>query len=141
VPTNREGRRIVLHISFQEKGLIGKMLWGSFLKSKCGNCVKVAFVEFVDKANLNHKLIYKAKEIVNKDSVLYNKKIVITGFRSKELEEKLNEIGCKVNATITNDVFAVVAKDKNENSTKIEKAKKMDIMIYDLNEFVLKYLK
>ena len=101
-----------------------------------------SFIKFINDSDLKDKLNYNPPQVIidNHDNKLYNKKIVITGFRSKEFEEKLKEKGCSISATVTNNVFAVIAKNKNESSTKIDKASELQLPIYDLNEFINKYI-
>jgi NAD-dependent DNA ligase len=73
---------------------------------------------------------------------LYEKSIVITGFRSKELSEQLKLIGANESSTVTKRTFAVIVKtveNKDDDSGKLEAAKTKDIPVYSLNEFTEKY--
>jgi NAD-dependent DNA ligase len=69
-------------------------------------------------------------------SVLKDKSIVLTGFRDKELKEIIAKHGGKVTDSVTKKTFAVIAKDKNEESTKISKARSLEVKIYDKEEFL-----
>ena len=88
------------------------------------------FVNFVNECGLQNKLNYVKNEVdINHE--LYNKKVVVTGFRDKNIELKLKEIGAILNTTVTSDCCAVIAKSKLSISTKLDDAKKYNIPIYD----------
>ena len=73
---------------------------------------------------------------VETNGVLKDKSIVLTGFRDKELKEIIEKHGGKVTDSVTQKTFAVIAKDKNEESTKLSKAVSLNIKIYDKEEFL-----
>jgi NAD-dependent DNA ligase len=92
------------------------------------------------------KLEYKfmKKEVVvdeldnDEDKKLFDKKVVFTGFRSKELEELVKKSGGEVVNSITKktDYLVVKSKDDNEKkSSKILKAEKLGIEIVSELEF------
>ena len=60
-----------------------------------------------------------------------------SGFRNKELETKLIENGNDISQTITKNVNILIVKNKNDQSSKIEKAKKLNIEIIDYPNFIL----
>jgi len=72
--------------------------------------------------------------------LLRDKQIVFTGFRSKELEEKLATVNCKVGSSITKATALVVAKDVNETSGKLDKARVAGIRIMSREEFENNYM-
>lgn len=59
---------------------------------------------------------------------------VFTGFRSKILEEYIQENGGTIGTTISKKTTSVIRKD-NEESTKVDKAKELGINIINLSEF------
>ena len=67
-----------------------------------------------------------------------DKTIVFTGFRDKEIEEELEQIGSKITNSISKNTNVVVAADPNENSNKIIKAKELKIEILSKEEFYKK---
>jgi NAD-dependent DNA ligase len=73
---------------------------------------------------------------VNKEHPLYGKTIVMTGFRNKELEEKLKSIGAKVGSSVSKNTYLVVAKDKDDETGKVLEAKKMGVNVVSFDEFL-----
>jgi DNA ligase (NAD+) len=58
-------------------------------------------------------------------------RVVFSGFRSKELEEKIKEKGGEVVTGISKKITHLVVRDKTEKTTKIDKAKEYGISIID----------
>lgn len=63
--------------------------------------------------------------------------IVFTGFRDKELEEKLIAKGAVVSTTISKKTTLVIAADPEESSAKLNKAKELGIKIVKREGFVM----
>ena len=86
----------------------------------------------------------KVKIIKNKDkkSTLKYKTWVLTGFRDKELQQKIEDIGGKVSSTISKNTDILVIKDLeslDNPSSKVIKAQKLGIKIIDksqVNKFI-----
>jgi len=99
------------------------------------------FEDFLMETDLFYKLIEFEKQ--NKDAKteidisnpLYEKKIVMTGFRDDELEKKLKKMGVKNSTSVSKNTDMVIAKDKNDESSKILEAKKLGIQVLSLDEF------
>jgi NAD-dependent DNA ligase len=72
---------------------------------------------------------------------LADKSIVFTGFRDKEWETLLKTVGCSVSNTVSKKVTLVVAKDVDEDSSKLVKAREYGITILSKDAFEKKYLK
>jgi len=70
---------------------------------------------------------------------LNNIKIVMTGFRDKELKEKIEKLGGIVDDTLTSKTNILIAKDLTEKSKKIEKAESLGIIIISVEDFKNKY--
>ncbi len=101
------------------------------------------FTKFMKDAKLDGKLSLTITEPseIDKSHLLYGKKIVMTGFRDKDLIQKLKEIGADNNASVSKNTFVVlVKKDKDEVTGKAEEARKLDIPIMTRDEFINKYL-
>jgi NAD-dependent DNA ligase len=109
-----------------------------------------AFVEnipkFIEFMNVNH-LSNKLKSIddnlnkLSEKSPLFEKSIVMTGFRDGDLENKLQNIGAKVGSSVSKNTFVVLV-NKNENykkTGKIAEAKKIGLPIMLVDEFRDKY--
>ncbi len=99
-------------------------------------------IQFINESNLNYKLENKtiiAKEY-DTNHILYNKSIVFTGIREKNIMELLeNKYSVKLSSSVSKNTFAIIAKDKNEESGKLQKAKKLNIPIFEISEFKTKY--
>lgn len=63
------------------------------------------------------------------------KKIVFTGFRDKEIEEELENIGAKISSSVSSNTDLVIASNLNEKSSKITKAKELEIELISKDEF------
>ena len=70
---------------------------------------------------------------------LYDKNIILTGFRDKELQNKLEEIGAKLGNSVSKNTFIVLVKDLDETTGKVDEAKKLNIPIMTIDEFKKKY--
>ncbi len=57
------------------------------------------------------------------------KTIVFTGFRDKNSEKKLEDIGCKITSSVSKNTDLVIAEDPDDNSNKVLKAKELGIEI------------
>ena len=100
------------------------------------------FIEFLDECNLTYKLDSLKdlpKKEYNDTHPLFGKTIVMTGFRDKDLIDKLKNIGATLGSNVTKNTFALIVKDLDDKSTKITDAKKFDIPIMLLNDFLEKY--
>ena len=64
-----------------------------------------------------------------------NKKIVFTGFRDKEIEDELENIGSKISSSVSKNTDFVVAADPTEKSSKIVKATELNVKIMSKKEF------
>ena len=99
------------------------------------------FNEFLKEANLKNIKYSNNKNIeINTNNVLFGKKIVMTGFRDKELIENIKSFGAEVVDSVTKNTFIVLAKDINEDTTKANTARLNNIQIMTPHEFKEKYL-
>jgi DNA ligase (NAD+) len=101
-----------------------------------------SFFDFLNKI-LNETQIQKIllpikKEIIS-NHILYKKTIVITGFRNQELTEKIENVGGVISNIITNKTFLLITKNSNIINTKMREAKKINIPILSLEEFIQQY--
>ena len=94
------------------------------------------FNNFIDFYNLIKQYCIIEKQD-KKEGLLSGKIIVFTGFRDKDLETKIISLGGHIGATITkNTNYLVVKNDINEQTTKIEKANKLKIMVITKANFI-----
>ena len=100
------------------------------------------FVCFIKEANLLHKIKEKQEEnkkSINCDHPIFGKKIVMSGFREKELMQLIKNVGGINENQLSKDTFALIMKNVNEESSKKTTALKENIPIFDVNGFVNKY--
>ena len=66
--------------------------------------------------------------------IFEDKKIVFTGFRNKDYEKIIEDNGGKVITTISKSTDYLIVKDKNDTSSKIDKANELGIKIFTKEE-------
>ena len=98
------------------------------------------FVDFMREANLEHKLT-EVEEAVEYDEShpLYQKKIVITGFRDSDLEKAIKSVGGEMGSSVSKKTFKVIVKNMDEDSGKADLGKKYGILITK-DKFISDYL-
>lgn len=101
------------------------------------------FLQFLKNSNLEYKLKQPItfKISIDKSHPLYEKKIVITGFRDKQLEEDILSKGGEISTSVSKNTFILIAKDPNDDTGKVLQAKEKNISIMSMEEFKEKYFK
>ena len=102
------------------------------------------FMEFVTVAKLENKLTEKPPTLqstadMDKSNPLYDKSVIITGFRDKLLSEELKKIGAKEASAVSKNTFALIVKTLDEETSKVTAAKKLNISIYTIDQFKEKF--
>ena len=102
------------------------------------------FMEFVKVAKLENKLNEKQQALssgqnIDKSNLLYDKSIIITGFRDKLFSEELKKLGAKEGSAVSKNTFAVIVKSLDEETSKVTNAKKVNIPIYTIDQFKEKF--
>lgn len=97
---------------------------------------------FVDFLDLHPYLRFSLpkKETITKGHVLAQHKIVFTGFRDKEMETKIVEMGGTIQANVSGTTTMLVTKDLSAMSSKIAKAQDKKIPILTPEQFRSQYL-
>ena len=99
-----------------------------------------AFVEWAKLAGLESRLIYKVKpKSGDTGHELYGKKWVMTGFRDKELIQKLEKVGAVQQSAVSKKTLMVIVKDKDEDTGKAEEARRLGVQVLTPEEIVEKY--
>jgi len=80
------------------------------------------------------------KEKVRVSDSLVGKKFVTSGFRDKELEQKIIERGGKIVSSVSKKTSGVIVLDMEQTSGKIKKAKESGVRIYLKEEFIIEML-
>ena len=98
------------------------------------------FVDWAKAAGLEKRLHYKPTKLsADPMHPLFGKKWLMTGFRDKELMEKLNNVGAEQQSAVSKKTFMVIVKDKDEDTGKAEEARKLGIPVLTPDEIALKY--
>ena len=102
------------------------------------------FNNFIRDCGLEHKFIqplYKdlSQPVLKIDSPLTEKTIVMTGFRDKNLEEKIKLAGGKIGASVSKNTFVVIVKHLDEDTSKASDAKKIGVPLITIDDFNNKY--
>ena len=98
------------------------------------------FMEFVRKANLKHKLVSNKKVELDVSHPLFGKSVLMTGFRDKEIERKIKEVGGKIASSVSKNTFVVLVKDVEEDTGKAMKAKELGIPLMTPENFIKKFI-
>jgi DNA ligase (NAD+) len=100
------------------------------------------FIQFMKECGLEYKLLVRTPSPVVYDEThpLFEKSVLMTGFRDKELEAQIVLVGGKIASSISKNTFAVLVKNLDETSGKVEVAKKLGIQVITRDDFVLKYI-
>jgi len=100
------------------------------------------FKDFLIKCGLEQKLILhdnSNKKSVIKTHILFGKSVILTGTRDKNIIEFLKNVGANQGSSISKNTFLVIAKEGTENTGKFEEAKKLNIPIMSIDEFIQTY--
>jgi NAD-dependent DNA ligase len=98
------------------------------------------FINFIKECGLEYKLYNQP--FINKKiepNVLYDKTIIMTGFRDKNLEEQIKNAGAKLGSSVSKNTYLVIVKKLEEDTTKATDAKKLGIPLISLEDFNKKY--
>jgi NAD-dependent DNA ligase len=104
------------------------------------------FLQFLKETKLDYKLTAKPpspspQKSLNKNHPLYGQKVVMTKVRDAEIIATLKEHGGELVDNVKKGILAVVTKNTQEVSNKINKAKEMNIPIMSVEEFKQAYMK
>lgn len=102
------------------------------------------FKHFLIDCGLEYKLYEKNTDNVIKTNTahpLFEKTIVLTGTRDKNIIEFLKNTGVKQGSTVNKNTYLVIAKNKDEDTGKAEDARKLNIPIMSVDQFIQTYIK
>ena len=97
------------------------------------------FIDFYKSIEKFVKIKSAKKKTIIKDSKVKGKLIVLSGFRDKELEKKLSELGVEVKSGVSKNIDILVVKDEatlEENTGKVSKAKDLNVNIMTKPQFM-----
>jgi NAD-dependent DNA ligase len=99
------------------------------------------FTDFIEDAGLEEKLYEVTnKKVIDSSHLLFEKTVVITGFRDEKLQKDLKELGAKLGASVSKNTFVVLVKNKEEETGKTADALKLGVPVMTLDEFNKKYM-
>ena len=79
------------------------------------------------------------KKNVDKAHPLFDKSIVLTGTRDNTVIDFLKNVGAKQSSSVSKNTFLVIAKNKDEDTGKAEEARKINVPIMSVEEFIQTY--
>ena len=98
------------------------------------------FLHFIKAIHLEKKLVFKKKK-VNTAHPLYDKNIVMTGFRDKELAARIADVtGKALKTSVSKNTFVVLVKNTDEDTGKAEEARALGIPLMTPESFIKKYM-
>ena len=99
------------------------------------------FLSFLQECGLSDKLagFTVVSESVDTNHPLYNKSIVMSGTRDKDLEKNLKTVGAKVGSSVSKNTFAVITDDIESDTGKVKDAKDAGVLVITPSEFRKKY--
>ena len=99
------------------------------------------FKEFLIECGIEDKMYFKpTQKNMDVTHPLFDKTIVLTGTRDKDIIEFLKNVGAKQGSSVSKSTFMVVAKNKDEDTGKAEEARKLNVTIMSVEEFTKTYL-
>jgi NAD-dependent DNA ligase len=80
-------------------------------------------------------VLFPESEQVNTDGICKGMTVCFSGVRSQELENRITKEGGSISGEISKNTNILIVKDKDSSSSKITKAKLMNIRIIGIDEF------
>jgi NAD-dependent DNA ligase len=99
------------------------------------------FKDFLIECGLEDKLYESPQEkSVDKEHPLFGKTVVLTGTRDKNIIDLLKKVGANQGSSVSKSTFLVVAKNKDDDTGKAEEARKLNVPLMSVEEFIKTYL-
>ncbi len=100
------------------------------------------FVDFLKECGLESKLYEVAEEktVANTSNPLFGKTIVLTGTRDKGIIEFIEKMGAKQGTSVSGKTNLLIAKNPEDETGKVYDAKKLNIPIISVDDFIKKYM-
>jgi len=99
------------------------------------------FKAFLKECGLEDKLLLGLEDEpdINPSNPLYKKTVVLTGTRDKQVIEILKNSGAIQGSSVSKNTFLVVAKSADDDTGKAEEARKLNIPIMSVEQFIKLY--
>ena len=99
------------------------------------------FKDFLTECGLEDKLYEKNQQkSVHQSHPLFGKTVVLTGTRDKAIIEFLKNVGANQGSSVSKSTHLVVVKNKDEDTGKAEQARKINVPIISVDEFIHTYI-
>ena len=100
-----------------------------------------AFKRFIKENGLEYKLEY-TKEQASYDTShpLYEKNILMTGFRDEDFKMNVRNVGGKIASGVSSNVDVLVVKSLDSTTSKMKKAQELGVDIMTKDQFISSYL-
>ena len=99
------------------------------------------FRDFLKECGLSDKLYEKPQpKSADTSHPLFGKTIVLTGTREKNIIDYLKQVGANQGSSVSKSTFLVIAKNKDEDTGKAEEARKLNVPIMSVEEFMQTYI-
>jgi len=99
-----------------------------------------AFKRFIRENDLEYKLEYiKEQASYDTSHPLYEKNILITGFRDEDFKMNIRNVGGKIASGISSNVDILVVKSMDSTTSKMKKAQELGVDIMTKDEFTNTY--
>jgi NAD-dependent DNA ligase len=132
--TSNDSREVKLQQVISVKGIAGKSAT-LFIDNI------EPFVAFMKESNLEYKLLdVSNKTPVDKTSELYQKTIVMTGFRDNQILDFLKLQGAIMGSSVSKNTYLVIVKTMDDTTSKSDQAVEKGIPIMDKATFLQKYM-
>ena len=98
------------------------------------------FIRFIEETDLQDKLSQTIeKKKTDENHLIFGKKIVMTGFRDKELIDQIEAVGGEISGSVSKNTFIVLAKDLDETTGKLDKSRALGIKLMTPEAFKKEY--
>jgi len=99
-----------------------------------------AFNIFIGECGLENKLHQPLEKVIKENlDQLFPKVVVMTGFRDKNLEDKIKNAGAKIGSSVSKNTNLVIVKNLEEDTGKAMDAKKLGVQLITIEDFIKKY--
>jgi len=129
---------LTMDATSEEKEVLIKGIEGFATKTAHRFVINIPlFMEFIAETHLQSKL---KQPKVDESHVLFGKKILLTGFRDKDLETKIKSHGGKIASSVSSKLLVVLVPSMDADTGKAEEARKKKFPMMTPAAFIKKYL-
>lgn len=131
---------LTMNASSEEKETLVRGIEGFAVKTANLFVTRIPqFMEFINETNLQSKLT-QSESKVDQSHPLYDKKILLTGFRDKALETEIKARGGKISSSASSKVFIVLIPTMDADTSKANEARRKKLTLMTPEVFTKKYL-